>query len=109
MTQGDNVDSRQTNRKILRCRAMVRIESGAILLGKTLDVSQGGLCILLENSMPVGALCEVRVDFFLDGKSARIQSKTRVVSCICTHRTYRVGLQFLGIDPSQMDVIRKTP
>jgi c-di-GMP-binding flagellar brake protein YcgR len=98
---------RQASRKILRCKALVRMESGEILTGKTLDISIGGLCLVLENSLPEKVLCEVRLDFFLEGKPTRIQSKTRVVSCICTNHTYRVGLQFLVIDPKQVDIISR--
>ncbi|WP_409032648.1 PilZ domain-containing protein [Janthinobacterium sp. CG_23.3] len=98
---------RQTARKILRCKALVRMENGKIVTGRTLDISVGGLCLVLENSLPEKLLCEVRLEFFLDGKCTRIQSKTRVVSCICTNHTYRVGLQFLVIDPKQVDIISR--
>jgi c-di-GMP-binding flagellar brake protein YcgR len=100
---------RQTTRKILRCKALVRMESGEILTGKTLDISVGGLCLVLENSLLEKVLCEVRLEFFLEGKPTRIQSKTRVVSCICTNQTYRVGLQFLALDSKQNDIIGKIP
>lgn len=98
---------RQTVRKILRCKALVRMESGEIVTGRTLDISVDGLSLVLEKSLPEKLLCEVRLDFFLDGKSTRIQSKMRVVSCICTNHTYRVGLQFLVIDSKQEDVISR--
>lgn len=100
---------RQALRKILRCRALVKMETGEIAIGKTLDISVDGLCLVLENSLPQGLVCEVRLDFLLAGKSTRIQSKTRVVSCICTNQVYRVGLQFLAADLTQTEIIGRIP
>lgn len=100
---------RQTERKILRCRVLVRLENGQVTTGKTLDISVGGLCVVLENSLPSGLACEVRLDFFVLGKPTRLQAKTRVMNCICTNQAYRIGLQFLNLEATQKGLITKLP
>jgi c-di-GMP-binding flagellar brake protein YcgR len=69
----DKPNLRQAARKILRFRALVRTGNGEIAQGKTMDISQGGVCIVLENPLPPGHLCEIRIDIFSTGKAFRFR------------------------------------
>lgn len=71
-------------------------------LGKTVDVSETGICVLMPEGLPGGTEC--MVGFELPDKSGarkRVQSRARVVHSVLSHQGdgFKVGMQFVQPPP----------
>lgn len=73
------------------------------ILGSLLDVSQGGVGVLLKQPMAVGALN--KIGFFL-GKETIISKVTTMYSTAWEDR-HRIGMQFVGLAENSQGAIEQ--
>ena len=64
---------------------------------------------MLENSLPPGQLCEIRLELFVNGESTVMHLEAKIINCIFSKDAYRVGLQFLKPTASLMQLISSIP
>lgn len=92
-------ETRAYPRKIMRCQARIALKGQGPMRARTVDVSLGGLCILVEEQLPVGQLCDVGFEAPLDGKMVRVIGSARIVYCILSGTEgFRLGLQYVQLD-----------
>lgn len=71
----------------------------AAMQAKTVDISMGGVSIIVGEQIPVGHICTIAVDTLLNGKVVRVTAVGRVIYSILKGTDgYRTGLQFIQID-----------
>lgn len=88
-------------RKIMRCQARIALRGMAPMRARTVDVSLGGLCLLVEEQLPVGQLCDVGFEAPLNGRMVRVIGSAKVVYCILSGTEgFRLGLQYVELDPN---------
>jgi hypothetical protein len=95
-------DLRQSQRRPLRAPAMVLVQGKPGMLGRTIDVSEGGLCLALKDTITAGTEC--LVSFELPDKSTgrrRLQSQARVMYSILSgqHDGFKIGIKLLSPAP----------
>jgi c-di-GMP-binding flagellar brake protein YcgR len=93
-----NSGTRAYPRKPLRCPALVALPGITPVKAKMIDVSLGGICVLLAGQLPVGQPCMVAFDPTINGKPRRITASVRVIYSILGNDGFRTGLQFVELD-----------
>jgi len=93
---GGGIDRREAARRPLRGNAMVLLPGQPGRLGRTIDVSETGVCVILKDGLPSGTDC--LVGFELPDKAGnrrRVQSKAQVVHSVLSsqHEGFKVGMR----------------
>lgn len=69
--------------------------------GRLLDISLGGVSVLLGEQLHPGQTCTVGFETPLNGKPVRVTGTARVIYSILSGTDgFRTGLQFLELDPA---------
>lgn len=79
--------------------AITLIAPGASISGRTRDVSSGGLCATMTESLDVGTDIEVDIQLVFedDRQSEALRLGARVVWCTSVDDGYQIGVRFLRI------------
>ena len=78
---------------------MVAVPSASIMHGRLVDVSLGGVSMMLPEQLRAGQQYNVAFDPSINGKVRRIVAKAKVVYCILSGSDgFRVGFQFVQLD-----------
>jgi hypothetical protein len=94
-----NSEIRVYPRKLLRGQARVALPGMPAVRAKTVDVSLGGLCILVPEQLIPGKIYNVGFEAPLNGKMVRVFAMAKVVYSILSGTDgFRTGLQFTEID-----------
>lgn len=93
---GGGADRREAQRRPLRGNAMVLLPGQPGRLGRTIDVSETGVCVALAEGLPAGTDC--LVGFELPDKAGnrrRVQSKAKVVHSVLGshHEGFKIGMR----------------
>jgi c-di-GMP-binding flagellar brake protein YcgR len=98
--------SRQT-RYPLHGRAQVALPDHRVLAARTLDISEGGVCIITEETISVGATYPLRFEISVNGKVHVIMASGKAVyGVFASQGGFRVGFQFMESDPDRKQLIK---
>ena len=105
-------DQRINPRYPLRWRAALRVPAGQMLYGGTVDVSIGGVSVLLEQNIVYGTM----VSLFLQIPPPRVgapplvietRAKVLYTAFSADHDRWRLGVQFLDFDAEHRKRLEK--
>jgi len=93
-------DRREAVRRHLRGPALVLLPGQPGRVGRTVDVSETGMCVMLPDDLPGGTEC--MVGFELPDKAGarkRVQSRARVVHSVLSTQGdgFKLGMQFVQV------------
>lgn len=91
-------DRREAVRRPLRGLAMVLLPGQPGRMGRTIDVSETGLCISLTEALPSGTDCLVGFELpDKTGNRRRMQAKAKVVHSVLAgnHEGFKIGMRLL--------------
>jgi hypothetical protein len=103
----DSPDARRTTpRKPLRARAQVAPPGSSVQSGMTVDVSASGVSLMLDEQIASGAVCSIRFEMPVAGKTHVVQATAIAVYSVCVgQKGFRVGFHFNKADPARMQLI----
>jgi c-di-GMP-binding flagellar brake protein YcgR len=93
-------DTRSFPRKILRCAVIVAVPGAAPMRGRVLDISLGGISVIVPEQLRAGLGCGVDFEAPLNGKPVRVTATVKVIYSILGADGFRVGLEFQNLDPT---------
>jgi Tfp pilus assembly protein PilZ len=100
---GTDSQARAEIRRPLRKRAQLSIERQILLDAQTVDISHGGVCIMLDRPVPIGQNCSVTVDVFFKDQQRKINLEGKVVYCMLKGMDgYRTGIRLMQLDDEGM-------
>jgi c-di-GMP-binding flagellar brake protein YcgR len=102
-----HTEQRQSQRKILKVRAMLVPEDGARVMGRTSDLSANGVSISVPQPLGIGQTVQMRFDLLVEGNVVPIQSRARTQYCILSNGEFKVGLQFLNLELGAMTALSR--
>ncbi len=103
-----NEDQRQAVRKVLRTRALLRIDGREQFLVKTVDICSSGVGATCPQQLQAGLSGHIAFEMYYDGKSVHVASRVKVMYCIYnSHDGFKLGLQFLNLDMTGAAAIAK--
>ena len=95
---GSGADRREAVRRPLRANAMVLLPGQPGRLGRTIDVSETGVCVSLKDFLPQGTECLVGFELpDKHGNRRRVQSKAKVVHSVLSGQSegFKVGMRLV--------------
>lgn len=94
------VEQRQSQRKVLRIKALLSIDDAAPLAVRTMDVGKFGMGLVdIPLQLSIGQRIQVAFEMFFDGKNHDIEVNARVSYCIKAEGDgFKAGIQFLNLD-----------
>ena len=97
---------REFPRKMLRCHAFVGLPGAAPLHARTLDISIGGICMIIGEELHTGQECAIGFETPLNGKMVRVTAAARVVySILSGTEGFRTGMQFVRLDEENHRIV----
>ncbi|MGZ3159195.1 MAG: PilZ domain-containing protein [Burkholderiaceae bacterium] len=101
-------ETRVAPRKVLRCRAKVMLSGGRPpMMGRTVDISLSGICIMLEAPLPAGESCVIAFEASVNGTMRRVMASAKIVYSIFSGEGFRIGLQFVQLDAANTSIINE--
>ena len=94
-------------RKILRGKAMLVLDGEAAVAARSVDIGNTGMSVSVAHMIKAGSAGQVTFEMYFDGKAHIITSKTSVTYCIFSGDEFKIGLQFLQLDPASGAVINR--
>lgn len=92
-------ETRSFPRKPLRAQARIALPGVTPQRGKTVDISQGGVSLIVAEQIPVGQVCSVAIDALANGKVVCVAAVAKVVYSILKGTDgYRTGMQFIEVE-----------
>jgi c-di-GMP-binding flagellar brake protein YcgR len=92
-------ETRTYPRKIMRCQARIALPGMAPMRCRTVDISLGGICLVVTEQLPVGQTCHVGFEAPLNGKLVRVTATAKIAySILSGTEGFRTGVQFIQLD-----------
>lgn len=96
-----DTEQRRSPRKPVRQKVSIGSTGHGIIRGHTIDISVGGLSIMIPMALPLDSLCAVRFDLFVEGSLVRFAGTGQVAHCSCVGmQGFRIGMKFKLQDPN---------
>jgi c-di-GMP-binding flagellar brake protein YcgR len=90
----------------LRCPATLVLTDAKPLAGMTMDLSRGGVCLLLEEPVPLARVCSVTFRSMLDGLALPVLAMGQVAYCDPVPEAgFRIGVRFISADGASLQAI----
>jgi hypothetical protein len=94
--------------KVMRWPGSLRLGHSTVLDGKAIQISSGGVGLLLGRSVREGETGLVCVNAFINGAPVRLQARASVVCCACVGMEgFRISLRFVDLDDDAQDALDK--
>lgn len=101
-------ERRRNPRKRLQRRVAIGLGKGEIIQGQTVEISSGGVGVMLPKALRMGETCIVRFNMLVDGLAVQIDGVGKVANCSCSGLDgFRVGLQLSVRDAHAANVIEE--
>lgn len=91
-------ERRQVPRRVCRVNITVQFSGLPLLNGRTVDLSQEGVALLLPRPFPPGSLCQVDFVLYVDGVHRKVAAAAEVINCVFLRDDVRIGLRFKSLD-----------
>jgi c-di-GMP-binding flagellar brake protein YcgR len=98
-------ERRHQPRTGLQVSVVVRVEESE-LLGKTIDLSSGGINVQMFRNLPPGTPCTVAIRNRQRGHPQVFEAQAKVVhATLSPDGGFRIGMMFTEIDPSSRELL----
>jgi c-di-GMP-binding flagellar brake protein YcgR len=107
-TPAPGADMRATVRKVVSLKARVLLAGGAMVDGRTHDLSAGGVGLLLRQPLAAQAIVQVAIQLpkpKTPGQYDVISGSGKVVFQILKGDDYQVGVQWLSLDSQVLTLL----
>jgi hypothetical protein len=106
--QDSTEETRSDVRKIFRCTANIVLETGAIVVGRTVDISTVGISIMTPSALARGVCVRVDLSSYENRRVITLNVSAKVKYCICVGTTgFRIGFEFVQVDAATARTISK--
>jgi c-di-GMP-binding flagellar brake protein YcgR len=104
------VDLRISPRKVFRCRAKLALDGKPSIDAWTIDISPGGMSLMLAEPTDPGQYCVIRFETTINGVPRSFSAIARSVYSVCSFTgQYRIGFQFVQLSAANAAMIDEMP
>lgn len=93
-------EQRKTERKMVKVKTLVKLDGGEAIMGRSFDLADSGVGVLLDVPLKTGTQARVSIGLLVNGVASPIHTQARVQYCIFSNNEYRIGFQFLQLEPA---------
>jgi PilZ domain len=102
----NTVEQRKSARKKIRRQVIIDIADHGIIRGSTVDISVGGLSVMIPVALAANSRCSVRFELLIDGALVRFAGIGQVANCSCVGmQGFRIGMKFEVKEPKLLSVL----
>lgn len=76
-------------------------------MGRTVDISTSGICLLLEGPLVAGESCVVAFEAPVNGTVRKVMVSAKAVYSIYSGEGFRIGFQFVQLDAANTSIINQ--
>jgi len=88
-------EARAVKRKLIGGRARVVRNGAQVVVGKMVDISETGACVILDDTLPSKTGCVLEFDIFHDGRRYVFSAQAQAVyGVFSSGKGFKVGFQF---------------
>jgi c-di-GMP-binding flagellar brake protein YcgR len=99
---------RKTVARKLNRRIVIGLSDKTTLTGQTIDLSSGGVRIIIDRALPVPQECTIEFSILIEGQPQPISSRGRILSCVCTGMSgFSIGVQFVQMNDACKAVVAR--
>lgn len=98
-------EQRQSVRKLVKVKALVKVEGGEPIMGRTFDLGSSGVGVLLDLPLKVGVNARVSIGLLINGVVSPVHTQARVQYCIFSNGEYRLGFQFMQLEMATVTLL----
>ncbi|TCS36312.1 PilZ domain-containing protein [Paucimonas lemoignei] len=98
-------EQRSSLRRPIRCKVKVIGPQGQAINGVSFDLSTGGIGVILDVQLPMGAVCTVMFAPFTNGSVKSVSVTGSVAYCMLNSEGFRTGFQFMNVPAPMSSVI----
>ena len=100
-------DARASVRKKVSGKARIAFPGSTSRTGKLVDLSEQGVCVLMDDSMPHKTVCTLECDIFQGGKHVRFSTPVlSVYSVLASGMGFKIGFQWGALDARAAESIQ---
>ncbi|QAU33737.1 PilZ domain-containing protein [Janthinobacterium sp. 17J80-10] len=99
------VDERSSPRRPIRCKVKITGPTGQTIHGESFDLSTGGIGVVLDIQLALGAVCTVMFAPFTHGSVKSVNVTASVAYCMLNSAGFRTGFQFINIPAATTAII----
>ena len=100
-------EKRACTRKGLHVNAIVQPDGAAPIPARTVDISTTGVCLLVSNSVALGAMSLINFEFMMDGQVHPIEAIGEATQSVVGSDGVRIGFHFKRLSMSSMIAISR--
>ena len=100
-----SAESRAAPRRPIRCKTRVIGPNGVTINGESFDLSSGGIGVILDRPLPIGAIATVMFAPFTHGSVKSVTVAASVAYSMLSSAGFRTGFQFQNVPPATAIVI----
>ncbi|MDQ2819966.1 MAG: PilZ domain-containing protein [Pseudomonadota bacterium] len=100
-------EQRKAERKIVKVKALVKLDDGEGIMGRTFDLGASGVGIVLDVPLKMAMQARVSIGLLINGVVTPMHSQARVQYCIFSNGDYRIGFQFLQLNAPTATMLAK--
>lgn len=98
-------ERRSSSRKPLKRRVNIGA-CGTVINGLTLDISDGGLSVVVDRRLNTGSSCELYFNIAVDGVTRQVSGSGTISHCVCAGLDgFRIGLEFIPADETSRQTV----
>jgi c-di-GMP-binding flagellar brake protein YcgR len=99
-------DLRKSVRKILLSPAIFVSQNVRLKSAITIDISTGGISLIIPGPLPIGQSCAISFDVPGDQHKQRTLISGTIASCVAKGDEFRVGVHYVESDPVSKQLIQ---
>jgi hypothetical protein len=100
-------EQRKSERKVIKVKALVKLEDGEAIMGRTFDLGPNGVGVSLDVPLKTALRARVSIGLLVNGVVTPMHSQAKVQYCIFSAGEYRIGFQFLQLDPAMGSMLAR--
>lgn len=100
-------DRRSGQRRPIKTKALLVVESAAPVQVRTMDISANGLGISTQEPLRAGVPVSVKFELYVDGQGHTIIGRGLIAYCIFSGGEYKAGITFTQLDLTALTLISK--
>jgi len=100
-------EQRKNPRKIFKVKAVLAMDGQPPMPGRTCDIGSDGVSVTVPHPLQTGQTGQVVFDLLIDGKPVPVQARCKATYCLLSSGDFKVGFQFLTLDPNAVSQIAR--
>lgn len=102
-----SIDRRKQPRRAFNAPFLIVYSGVKPYRTQALDISIGGVCLILPHNIPTGTLAKLAFDLQLSGKRLPVQAEAAALHSICCTQGFKTGFKFVEVPDTALLLLHR--